>query len=201
MKPRRLQSETSTSMFTGLPRRSSRSSAFSRKALDLAHEARRSHRLADEQGNLAIEELTELAFGTAQSHPDRLVPGQTAQAPERRDAPAPESQEAGHRVRARLAHEATGLHVHDQWPASEDIASATAHARVDAQPMTERIHQPHSEDDGYPPARRARLEGLQRSEQETVHGDLGVALGRQAPHARGPPRPRAAPVDFRSPAD
>src|SRR5438046_6009396 len=130
MKPRRLQSETSTSMFTGLSRRSSRSSAFSRKALDLAHEARRSHRLADEQGDLAVEELTELVFGTAQSHPDRLVPGQTAQAPERRDAPAPESQEAGHRVRARLAHEATGLHVHDQWPASEAIAPATAPARV-----------------------------------------------------------------------
>src|SRR5437870_7884047 len=65
MKPRRLQSETSTSMFTGLPRRSSRSSAFSRKALDLAHEARRSHRLADEQGDLAVEELTATRRGGA----------------------------------------------------------------------------------------------------------------------------------------
>src|SRR2546430_15454972 len=101
MKPRRLQSETSTSMFTGLPRRSSRSSAFSRKALDLAHEARRSHRLADEHGDLAAEELTELVFGTAQSHPDRLVPRPTAQAPERRHPPAPETPEAGHRGRAR----------------------------------------------------------------------------------------------------
>src|SRR5947208_13629009 len=131
MKPRRLQSETSTSMFTGLPRRSSRSSAFSRKALDLAHEARRSHRLADEQGDLAVEELTELVFGTAQSHPDRLVPGQTAQAPERRDAPAPAAQKAGHRVGARLPDEARGLHVRVPSPGSQRIRPAPAPHRAD----------------------------------------------------------------------
>src|SRR5213594_2682252 len=126
MKPRRLQSETSTSMFTGLPRRSSRSSAFSRKALDLAHEARRSHRLADEQGDLAVEELTELVFGTAQSHPDRLVPGQTAQAPERRDAPAPARSGLG-----RGGRDATGQ-CRRRAPSAPRPPSRPAHRPADA---------------------------------------------------------------------
>src|SRR5260370_7499906 len=81
MKPRRLHSETMTSMFISSPRTAGPLVAkFWEAPLDLSQETRRPRGLPRQAGDMQIHDLSQLVLGPAQGHRHRLVPGETSQA-------------------------------------------------------------------------------------------------------------------------
>src|SRR5439155_23911541 len=79
MNPRRLHSDTMTSMFIGSPRTGASVAEFRETPLDLSQEPRRPRGLPRQAGDMQIHDLSQLVLGPAQGHRHRLVPGETAQ--------------------------------------------------------------------------------------------------------------------------
>ena len=61
--------------------------------------------------------------------------------------------------------------------------------------MAEEVDQPHAEDHGDPAWRHARLEALEATHEESVHGHVWIPLAREAADALGHPRALAQALE------
>src|SRR5260221_12092694 len=110
MNPRRLDSETITSMFMDgcpLPRSPPHTSAVSRhdRSSNLAEELRRARRLSHESREVGLEHGLQLTFVTTERRSHRLVPRRRPDALERCDGADRDRDEIRQTARTRVAHQ------------------------------------------------------------------------------------------------
>src|ERR1700675_1042274 len=155
MNPRRLQSDTMTSMFIGSPHirlrlappcsyalpRSSHSPrepplpGCGPETLDLAQEARGSHRLAGQASDVQVHDLSNLVLRPSKRHRHCLAPRHRPEPPEGVNAGGIDANRATRPGRAGDTGHATTLDVDRHRRARRGAATPTGNAGVDAEPM------------------------------------------------------------------
>src|SRR2546426_1207376 len=190
MNPRRLHSETMTSMFIKLRLVWVRPSVaeFRETPLDLSQETRRPRGLPRQAGDMQIHDLSQLVLGPAQGHRHCLVPGETSQSAQGPEAARVDTDGSAAEVGAGGTSEPAPPALDDDRRPDDGRPPPARDTGVETEPVAEGIDASQPEDGGHPSRLGAGLDAAQRADQQAVHGGVRIAIGGQPADALGDPR-------------